>query len=104
MKVTKPKSNQILIEDDLIKDIKIKNEKLDKEYDENYQVLLFGYRQKGMPNSIQLFSGNSLKSISVLFLSIMETLDRELGIKPEHLLEIYNNVKEEKCKFGEEQI
>lgn len=82
MKITKPKMNQILIEDDCLInfDINVKSKTglSNSEFNEKYEGLVFGYRLPNMEASKQIFYGSQV-SIATLLTSMLDSVD-ERGI------------------------
>ena len=79
MKISKPKENQILIEDDNLKqfnlEVQSKTGLRDSEFDSLYEGMIFAYRQPGMDASKQMFMGSPV-SIMTLTASMIENLFR----------------------------
>lgn len=77
MKVSKPKENQLLFEDDNLKQLKLEVESktgLSKSVlNEIYEGLILGYRTVGMEASKQVFVGDKL-SLMTLFSSMIENM------------------------------
>ena len=77
MKVSKPKENQLLFEDDNLKQLKLEVESktgLSKSVlNEIYEGLILGYRTVGMDASKQVFVGDKL-SLMTLFSSMIENM------------------------------
>lgn len=77
MKVSKPKENQLLFEDDNLKQLKLEVESktgLSKSVlNEIYEGLILAYRTVGMDASKQVFVGDKL-SLMTLFSSMIENM------------------------------
>lgn len=77
MKVTKPKKNQLLFEDDTLKcfdlEVQTKTGLKESEYDDLYESFILFYRFKGMDSSKQFYMGNKV-SILTSITSILERL------------------------------
>ena len=97
MKVTKPKENQILIEDDLFMKLSLKvksNTGLnDSKYNKLYQGLILAYRLQDMEASKQIFYGNPT-SIMTLFCSCLENIMINNLINEDQLQDMIKNIKE----------
>ena len=82
MKITKPKMNQILIEDNCLInfDINVKSKTglSNSEFNQEYEGLVFGYRLPNMEASKQIFYGSPV-SIATLLTSMLDSVD-ERGI------------------------
>ncbi len=76
MKISKPKDNQLLFEDDILKDfeleVKSKTGLVNSPINELYETFILFYRFKDMDASKQIFCGNKLS----LMTSIASMLDR----------------------------
>lgn len=100
MKITKPKENQILLEDEAFKkftlDVKSKSGLKDSEFDEEYEGLLLAYRQPGMDASKQIMFGSQI-SILTLTCSLIENIIRYELLTEEQLMdtlkEIFENAR-----------
>ena len=79
MRITKPKDNQILLEDDDLKNFELENKStlgIDKtSFDKLYDGLILIYRLPGMSASKQLFRGNQV-SLRTLIASSIDSLIR----------------------------
>lgn len=77
MKISKPKENQILIEDEYLKDfdLEVKNKTglKDSKYNKEYETLLLLYRFPDMEASKQIIYGNTM-SIWTIVCSFLENL------------------------------
>lgn len=97
MKITKPKDNQILIEDDVLKqfDMKVKsNGGLNESgYNELYQGFILAYRLPNMDASKQIFYGMPI-SIMTLFCSCLENVVSQGLVNEEVLDDMVKAVKE----------
>ena len=97
MKVTKPKGNQILLEDEAFEkftlDVKSKGGLNDSEFDEEYEGLILGYRLPGMDASKQIFFGNQI-SILTLTASLFENILRYKLMNEKQLHELLDEVCE----------
>lgn len=93
MKVTKPKDNQLLFEDDVFKvfDIEVKSKTglIDSEYNDFYESFILFYRFKGMEASKQMYMGNKI-SILTSLTSMLERLMNKKVITREDLANILN--------------
>ena len=107
MKITKPKDNQILIEDDVLKqfDMKVKsNGGLNESgYNELYQGFILAYRLPNMDASKQIFYGMPI-SIMTLFCSCLENVVSQ-GLVNEDVLDdmvkaVKENLERKKDKEG----
>ncbi len=96
MKITKPKANQILIEDDILKkyDLKVKTKGgLNKsKYNLPYEGLILVYRLPGMDSSKQIFYGNMV-SINTLLASSLNNLVKLKMVDIDTLLEVTKDGK-----------
>lgn len=92
MKITKPKENQILIEDERLKNFKLENETPSgleqSEFDNIYETLVLGYRMSGMSASKQIFYGDKL-SLLTIFTSMLKNLIDSNVITKDELINIY---------------
>lgn len=97
MQITKPKDNQILIEDDVLKQFKLKVETNaglnERGFNEFYQGFILAYRLPDMDASKQIFYGNPV-SIVTLFCSCMENIVSQGLIDEEVLDDMVKAVKE----------
>lgn len=98
MKITKPKENQLLFEDENLKKftLKVQNETgLNKsKYNKSYDGVILAYRQPNMDASKQMFFGNTM-TICTLISSCLENL-LNYGILNEEMLDdMVNAVKQE---------
>lgn len=79
MRVTKPKDNQLLIEDDTLRNFKLKVSSktgLNDSYFNNlYEGMILGYRLPNMDASKQMFMGSKI-SLMTLYASMTENLLR----------------------------
>lgn len=107
MKITKPKANQILIEDDVLKkfDMKVKsNGGLNESgFNELYEGFILAYRLPDMDASKQLFYGMPV-SVMTLFCSCLESVVSQ-GLVSEDILDemveaVKENLKRKKNKEG----
>lgn len=91
MLITKPKENQILLEDEDLKNFELENKSdlgIDKtEFDKFYNGLILVYRLPGMSASKQLFRGNQL-SIRTLIASSLDSLIRNEVLSEDDLDEM----------------
>ena len=80
MKVTKPKDNQLLIEDEALRNFKLKVSSktgLNNSYFNNlYEGMILGYRLPNMDASKQMFMGSKI-SLMTLYVSMTENLLRK---------------------------
>ena len=71
MKITKPKENQLLFEDDVFKDFKLECEHKNiiegSKFDDNYNGIVLGYRFTPMGSSKQMFYGNNISILTLLY-------------------------------------
>ena len=97
MKITKPKENQILIEDDVLKrfalKVKSKTGLNTSSYNDVYEGFIFAYRLPDMDASKQIFYGNTI-SIMTLFCSCLENIMINNLISEDQLEEMFKAVKE----------
>lgn len=97
MKISKPKENQILIEDDSFKffslNVKSKTGLNKSKFNQIYQGLILAYRLPDMEASKQIFYGN-LTSILTLFSSCLENIMINNLINEEQLQDMIKGVKE----------
>lgn len=97
MKITKPKSNQLLIEDNCLKQFNLKVNSdgglNNSGYNMLYNGFILAYRQPDMNASKQIFYGNQL-TIMTLFCSCLESLLRQKVITKEQLNDMVLTVKE----------
>ena len=97
MKITKPKDNQILIEDDIFKQFELKvksNTGLNNSgYNKIYQGLILAYRLPDMDASKQLFYGDPI-SIMTLFCSCLESIVANGLISEDNIDDMVEAVKE----------
>lgn len=97
MKITKPKKNQLLLEDKELEqfDLEVKSKTGLKKgrYNNLYQGLILAYRNPGMDASKQIFSGSPI-SIITLLCSCLENLVRSDIIDISNLDEIISMIKE----------
>lgn len=77
MKVSKPKENQLLFEDEYLRELKLEVETKgglnDSEFNEIYEGLILGYRTVGMDASKQMFVGDKI-SLMTLFSAMLENM------------------------------
>ena len=70
MKVSKPKENQLLFEDDSFKyfdlEVKTKTGLNESSFDNIYESFILFYRFKGMDASKQMFMGNQVSIVTAL--------------------------------------
>lgn len=103
MIITKPKKNQLLLEDDRLSEfnleVKSKTGLNETEYDDMYNAMVFGYRQPGMDASKQLFMGDRV-SVLTLLSSMMENLMRYKVIDSEDLKEMIKLCEENIRRLG----
>ena len=70
MKITKPKENQLLFEDDALKDFKLECEYENiikgSNFDKDYNGIIFAYRFTPMGCSKQMFYGNEMTILTLL--------------------------------------
>lgn len=108
MQITKPKDNQILIEDDVLKQFKLKVESHtglnESGFNEMYQGFILAYRLPDMDASKQIFYGSPI-SIMTLFCSCMENVVSQGLINEEMLDDMVKAVKEniknkKEAKYG----
>ena len=100
MKVTKPKENQILLEDEALKkftlEVKSNTGLNASDIDELYEGLLLAYRIHGMDASKQIMFGSQL-SILTLTCSLIENIIRYKLLSEEQLMdtlkEIFENAR-----------
>lgn len=97
MKITKPKKNQILLEDDRLENFKLevksKNGLNNTAFNDIYEALIFGYRLPNMNASKQMFLGDTL-SIMTLVSSMLENLI-DYGVIDEDMLDdMVDNIKQ----------
>lgn len=99
MKVTKPNDNQILIEDDLLKqfnlDVKSHTGLNTSGYNHLYQGLILIYRFPNMDASKQLFYGNKTSILTLLCSSIENIIDNKL-MNEDDLDDIVSAIKNNK--------
>lgn len=104
MKISKPKENQLLFEDDNLKQLKLEVESktgLSKSVlNEIYEGLILGYRTVGMDASKQLFLGDKL-SIMTLFSSMIENMLTYKILTEKELKQMINLVLENMQTKGE---
>ena len=97
MKVSKPKENQLLFEDDNLKQLKLEVKSktgLSKSVlNEIYEGLILGYRTVGMEASKQVFVGDKL-SLMTLFSSMMENMLTYKILTEKELYQMINLVLE----------
>lgn len=97
MKVTKPKENQLLFEDDVLKgfelEVKSKTGLANSPINDLYETFMLFYRFKGMDASKQLYTGNKI-SIMTGINSMLEQLIRAEIITKKDLKEIISNLYE----------
>lgn len=97
MKVSKPKDNQLLFEDDVLKgfelEIKSKTGLANSPINDLYETFMLFYRFKGMDASKQLYTGNKI-SIMTGINSMLEQLIRAGIITKKDLKEIISNLHE----------
>ena len=93
MKITKPKENQLLFEDENLKKFTLKVQNKSK-YNKSYNGVILAYRQPDMDASKQMFFGNTM-TICTLISSCLENL-LNYGILNEEMLDdMVNAVKQE---------
>lgn len=77
MKVSKPKENQLLFEDDYLRELKLEVETKgglnDSEFNDIYEAIILGYRTTNMDASKQMFVGDKM-SLMTLFSAILENM------------------------------
>lgn len=77
MKVSKPKENQLLFEDDCLRELKLKVETKgglnDSEFNDIYEAIIIGYRTTNMDASKQMFVGDKI-SLMTLFSAMLENM------------------------------
>lgn len=82
MKITKPKENQLLFEDDIFKDFKLECEHKNiiegSKFDENYNGIVLGYRFTPMGSSKQMFYGSNISILTLLSSMLDNLLTREV--------------------------
>ena len=82
MKITKPKENQLLFEDDVFKDFKLECEHKNiiegSKFDENYNGIVLGYRFTPMGSSKQMFYGSNISILTLLSSMLDNLLTREV--------------------------
>lgn len=97
MKITKPKDNQLLIEDDNFKHLDLSGQDNtllnESEYNEVYSGLIMGFRLPGMGASKQIFACENKLSILTLMSSMLENLVRNEIFTKEELDFIMDAVK-----------
>lgn len=95
MKVTKPKDNQLLIEDEALRNFKLKVSSktgLNDSYFNNlYEGMILGYRLPNMDASKQMFMGSKI-SLMTLYASMTENLLRNDIFTEKELKEILKDV------------
>lgn len=105
MKITKPKENQILFEDDNFKNValEVKNKTglNDTEYNNIYDGFILAYRQPNMDASKQIFFGNGM-TICTLICSCLENLLTYGVLNDDMLDDMVKNVKDQFNKKREE--
>lgn len=96
MKITKPKENQILLEDDNFVNFSLETSSKtglsDSEFNEAYGALALAYRIPGMDASKQIFYGDQL-SIMTMFSSMVENLLKHNIMSEEDLDDCIDFVK-----------
>lgn len=96
MKITKPKENQILIEDEALKQFKLKVQSKtglnNSGYNQIYQGLILAYRLPDMDASKQIFYGSEV-SIMTLFCSCLESVISNNLIKESDLDDMVEAIK-----------
>ena len=106
MKITKPKKNQILIEDDSIKDFNLEVESKtglnNTEFNDIYEAFILGYRVPNMDASKQMFLGNKL-SILTLLSSMLESLLNYELLDNDLLDDVVEAVKEARKLKGDKK-
>lgn len=106
MKITKPKENQLLFEDENLKKftLKVQNETgLNKsKYNKSYDGVILAYRQPDMDASKQMFFGNTM-TICTLISSCLESIITNKLIAEKDLEDMMSAIKEniERRKRGE---
>lgn len=89
MKVSKPKENQLLFEDDSFKyfdlEVKTKTGLNESSFDNIYESFILFYRFKGMDASKQMFMGNQVSIVTALTSIINRLL--ATGIMSKDILE-----------------
>lgn len=97
MKITKPKDNQILIEDDILKQFNLKVESHtglnESGFNEFYQGFILAYRLPDMDASKQIFYGSPV-SIMTLFCSCLESVVSQGLIEEDILDDMVKAIKE----------
>ncbi len=77
MKVTKPKENQVLLEDDIFRqfdlNVESKTGLVDSEFNESYECLILSYRLPNMEASKQIFYGD-IVGINTIITSMLKNL------------------------------
>lgn len=98
MKITKPKENQLLFEDENLKKfaLKVQNETglNNSKYNKSYDGVILAYRQPDMDASKQMFFGNAM-TICTLISSCLENLLNYGILNEETLDDMVNAVKQE---------
>lgn len=104
MKITKPKENQLLFEDDVFKDFKLECEHKNiiegSKFDDNYNGIVLGYRFTPMGSSKQMFYGNNI-SILTLLSSMLENLLTHKVLTEDKLHHMVDMVIEQVNKGGD---
>lgn len=99
MKITKPKSNQLLIEDDCLinlnLNVKSKTGLNDSEYNKMYEALILAWRFPNMDASKQMFYGSQI-GLATLLTSLVDSAEDNKIFKLEHLVEA---IEEKRKKF-----
>lgn len=97
MEITKPKDNQLLIEDDILKqfDLKVKSKTglNDSGFNEMYKGFILAYRLPDMDASKQIFYGTQA-SVMTLFCSCLESIITNKLIAEEDLDDMVSAIKE----------
>lgn len=97
MKITKPKKNQILLEDDSFKafnlEVESKTGLNNTEINDIYEAFILGYRVPNMDASKQMFLGNAV-SLMTLFSSMLENMINCGVIDEEGLDYMVNKIKQ----------
>ena len=98
MKITKPKENQLLFEDENLKKfaLKVQNETglNNSKYNKSYDGVILAYRHPDMDASKQMFFGNTM-TICTLISSCLENLLNYGILNEETLDDMVNAVKQE---------
>lgn len=96
MLVTKPKNNQLLLEDDSFENFDLgvhsKTGLVDSEFDKIYEALILCYRLPGMDASKQMFYGDRLSVMTLLSSTLQNLLTYHI-IDEESLDDVVSSVK-----------